>query len=425
MAHETLCVAKFAAMIALKIAWRNLLAAKRRTLITVLLGGVSSALMILFWSMNEGSYKGMIKNSVEMYSGYVQVQGAGYYDDPGLEKLIFNADRVAEAIAQTPGIALSAQRFEMFALYASDRGAYGGLIAGVEPEKEARLSWVKKSLIDGEFLSESDENAVILGEVLARKLGVKTGDIISYISTATDYATAADNVIVKGIFKVGMNEFDGLYGFANKAYMDEIFYSQNTATAFVVLPENPGRSDTVAAALKDRLKDLEVEVLPWQKMNDELLRAIDLDRAFGGFMAAILFSVIFFVIMIYTLLAVHVRTREIGILRAIGTTPGGVFGMLFFEALLAGLLAAVLGMILGGGGAYWLQENPVPIQMLEEMQEGYGDMGYKIDPVLTALFSWAIIAKSATLIFALNLLAVLYPAWRVVRLKPIEAINHV
>lgn len=412
-------------MIALKIAWRNLIAAKRRTLITVLLGGVSSALMILFWSMNEGSYKGMIKNSVEMYSGYVQVQGAGYYDDPGLEKLIFNADRVAEAIAQTPGVALSAQRFEMFALYASDRGAYGGLIAGVEPEKEARLSWVKKSLIDGEFLSESDENAVILGEVLARKLGVKTGDTISYISTATDYATAADNVVVKGIFKVGVNEFDGMFGFANKAYMDEIFLSRNTATAFVVLPENPGRSDAVAAALATGLNGLEAEVLPWQRMNADLLESIDLDRAFGAFMAAVLFAVIFFVIMIYTLLAIHTRTREIGILRAIGTTPGGVFGMLFFEALLAGLLAAILGVALGGGGAYWLQQNPIPLEFLEQMAGEYGDMGFIIEPVLTALFSWAIIAKSATLIFALHLLAVLYPAWRVVRLKPIEAINHV
>jgi ABC-type lipoprotein release transport system permease subunit len=412
-------------MIALKIAWRNLTAARRRTIITVLLGALSSALIMLFLCMNEGSYRGMIKNSVEHYSGYLQLQGAGYFETPSLENLIYEADRALTIAQSVEGVALVARRLEASALYLSDAGAFGGVIVGMEPQKEAQLSRFASRITQGDYLTGEDENAVVLGSVLARKLGVGIGDQLSYLSTATDYATAADHLTVKGIFKSGINSFDGHYGFVSKRYMDPLFLSENIASALIIQPHDPAQSDALARALRQKLHSQPIEVITWQQMNRDLLESIELDRVFGRFMGGVLLAIVFFVIMIYALLAIHVRTREIGILRAIGTTPGGVLKMLLLEAVIAGVMAAALGVAIGAGGVWYLQTHPIPLALFEQVQEEYGDMGFLIEPVLTAQLEWSIILSSAAVVFAIHLLSVLYPAWRVVRLKPIEAIDHV
>ena len=131
--------------------------------------------------------------------------------------------------------------------------------------------------------------------------------------------------------------------------------------------------------------------------------------------------IIFFVIMIYALLTIFARTREIGIMRAIGTTPAQVFGILMLETLILGIFSVVLGGIIGGWAAYYYELHPIYLQSLEETYRQYGI----VDAVLPTEFTWASVFKGMGYMLGLNLLVTLYPIIRVNRYAPVEAIRHV
>ena len=125
--------------------------------------------------------------------------------------------------------------------------------------------------------------------------------------------------------------------------------------------------------------------------------------------------------MIYTLLVIYARVREIGILRAVGTTPGQVLAMLLLESVLLGLASVLLGGLIGGALAYYFHIHPIVFSGFEEQFKQYG-------LALTAMptaFAPLIIMRDMAIMFVLSVSATLYPIFKVNRFRPIEAIHHV
>lgn len=172
----------------------------------------------------------MIKNAVEIYPGYLQITGKEFRDKPSYEHLIFDSATIREKLAGIEGIAISAARFESFVLYSADEKAVGGMLTGIEPEKEAGLSRISASLQEGEYLTAEDTNQVYIGNELAKRLKVGIGDEIAFVGNGADYSFAADNLRVKGIFQTGLYEFDTSTAFLNLAYFEEIMAATNYAT---------------------------------------------------------------------------------------------------------------------------------------------------------------------------------------------------
>jgi len=408
-------------MMLLSIAWRNVLRARRRTAITLTLSTISTAFFIFYVSMMDGSYAKIFKDSVEIYPGYIQITQKEYRNDPGYEHLIFDAKSVETAIENTPGIALYAERFEGFALYASDENSIGGMFAGINPEKEKQLSRVYKAMKEGEYLSPDDTNRLLIGSDFAKRLGVGIGDTVSIITNATDYSFAADNLIVKGIFQTHLNDFDASAAFVNKAYFDRVMLSKNIATHIVILPTDLKASESVAEAIGKKLDNSEYEVQDWHRYMKEIIEAMEFDRYNGIIMMWLFLVIILFVIMIYALLTIFARTKEIGIMRAIGTTPFQIFYILMLETLLLGLISVILGGIIGGWLAYYFELNPIRMESFEEAYRQYGI----VEAVLPTDFSWGVVFRGMAYMIVLNILCALYPILHVNRFKPVDAIRHI
>lgn len=408
-------------MMLLQIAWRNVLRARRRTFITLTLSTISTAFFIFYVAMMDGSYAKIFRDSVEIYPGYVQVTGKAYRDDPGYEHLIFDAKKVEEAIKTTPGISLYAERFEGFALYASDENSIGGMFAGIDPQKEKSLSRVSKAMLKGEYLAPGDTNRLLIGSDFAKRLGVGVGDTVSIITSATDYSFAADNLVVKGIFQTHLHDFDASAAFVTKSYFDRVMLSQNMATHIVVLPDDPKNSPEIAESLRQKLQGSDYEVEDWHRYMSEIIEAMEFDRLNGMIMMWLFLVIIFFVIMIYALLTIFARTKEIGIMRAIGTTPLQVFYILILETLILGLISVVLGGIIGGWLAHYFELNPIRLESFEEAYRQYGI----VEAVLPTDFSWGVVFRGMTYMMMLNLLCALYPILRVNRYAPVDAIRHI
>ena len=406
-------------MMLFSIAWRNVVRARRRTIVTILLSSITTLFFIFYVGLKEGAYAKFKQDAVEFYPGYIQVTGPGYRDSADYDNLIRDLGPLTEALEKDERIALFAPRFEGFVLYASDTNAIGGMLTAIDPEKEPRLSRIHRSIRKGEYLTAKDTNGIVIGDRLAERLEVSLGATVSIIGSATDYSFAADNLVIKGIFHTGSNELDSAAALINKAYFDTVFASTGMATHVIVLPKEIGDSLPIAQSLQNELGPA-YEVVDWHTYLSGLIESLEYDAISDGITMSLFLVVILFVIMIYALLTIYSRTKEIGIMRAIGTTPLQVFTILMLETAIIAGISIILGGIGGGWLIYHFETHPI---VLAGMEEAYGQFGI-IDAVIPSRFSFEIIFESMGIMLLLNLLTALYPVYRVNRFKPIDAIRH-
>lgn len=403
-----------------KIAVRNIRAYKKRSIITVILLACTTALLVFATAYMDGSHERMIRSSVEIYPGYVQITHRDFRDSPSLENLIFDAGQVTAALADLPGIAVLTPRYESFVLFAAGNKAVGGMLTGIDPAKEGRVSRLWESRKQGEYLEETDSALVYMGSELARRLKVGVNDEVAFVGTGADYSFSADTLRVKGIFRTGLFDFDNRAAFVAKSYLDRVMGAENYATHFIVLPARPEEAAELAAAIGERLGP-EYEAASWRQTMAGLVQAMRVDTIFGYITLGIIFIVIFFVVMIYTMLAVSARLRDIGILRAVGTEPGQVWRMLVMESVLLALVSVVAGGLIGGSLAYYFKLHPIVFSGFEEQFKQYG---LAMTDMPTA-FAPLVIVRDMALMFVLSVAATLYPIHKVNGYRPIEAMHHV
>ena len=404
----------------LKLAYRNITAYKKRSIVTLLLTTVTTALLVFVTAWMDGSHSTILSNAVEIYPGYIQITGKGFRDNPSFDNLIFDAQAINDKLAKQQGIAAFGTRFESFVLYSVGEKAVGGMLTAIEPEKEAHLSRLADSLIKGKYLQAGDGNQIYIGNELARRLKVDLGDIVTFIGSGADYSFAADNLKIKGIFQTGLFEFDAAAAFLDKGYFDQIMASDNYATHFIVLPEEPEQAEQLAAGIGADLGP-KYESASWNQIMAALVKAMQLDSVFGYITLGIIFTVIFFVIMIYTFLAVFARIRELGILRAIGTKPSEIFIMLILESCLLALVSVLLGGLIGGGFALYYEINPIVFTSFEEQFKQYG----MASSAMPTAFIPLVILRDMGIMFILSVLSTLYPILKANRMQPVEAMHHV
>ncbi|MCB2181015.1 MAG: FtsX-like permease family protein [Desulfobulbaceae bacterium] len=404
----------------LKIAVKNILAYKKRSIVTFLLTCFSTGLLVFSTALSDGSHNKMIQNAVEIYHGYLQITQKDFRKTPSYDNLIFDAREIKKKLASIDNIAVFGERFESFVLFSSREKTVGAMFCGIEPDKEKKLSRLEKSLLKGQYLAADDIAQVYMGNELAKRLKVEVGDRLAFVGTGADYSFAADNLTVKGIFKTGLYDFDAGSAFVGKGYFDKIMASENYATHFIVLPTSPGDAKEIAAVIGKEIGS-NYESLSWNDTMASLVQAMEVDSIFGYITLGIIFIVIFFVIMIYTWLTVFSRIREIGVLRAVGTTPSQIFYLLILESFLIGLISVVSGGLIGGALSYYFHLHPIVYSGYEEQFRQYGLAASE----MPTIFSPLIIARDMTIMFLLAVLSTLYPILKVNRFKPVEAIHHV
>ncbi len=405
----------------LNISLKSIRANQSRSVITILLTAISTAILIFASTLMDGEHGIMLKNAVEVYPGYIQVTNKKFRQTPSFDNLIFDEKSVIERLKLQKGIQTITPRFETSALFSTETKTIGAMITGIDPKHESQVSKLKTALVKGLYLDSNDSNAIYIGIELAKRLKVTLGDQLSFISNAADYSFCADNVIIKGIFQTGLYDFDANSAFLNKSYFDEIFVSKNLATHIIILPKNTNDAVKLSQNIQ-KVLDKTLISQSWKEFMDSLVKAMELDSIFGYITLGIFFIVIFFVIMIYTLLVVFSRVKEIGILRAIGTTSKQIFTMLVFESTILSLFGVLIGGMIGGYLAYYFNIHPIELGAQYQAQfKQYGIMS----TALPTDFNLITITRDMSIMFILGILSTLYPIFKINSLTPSEAMRHV
>ena len=402
-----------------RLAWRNLWRHRRRTWLTASAMVFSNVLLVFMISLQFGSYEMMINNTLQTFSGHLQLQMPGYDENPKLRNSIADIRSVADRVrAQLPDARVAA-RANGFALASSEERTFGIQLVGVEPDREPGVSSLPGLVRDGRFLDDPRAPEIFIGAVLARNLKVAVGDEITLLGSGRDGSFAAGIVTVAGIFESGLQDMDRSFAELPLAYFQDLFAMDGQGHSVVVtLPALERVPAAVATLRNSRAVDGDLVVLDWEDLNPGLKQAIQADMSSAWFMYGVLIILVAFSVLNTQLMSVMERTREFGVIAALGVRPRRLAGLILLETALMALLGFALGVFLGWLLTLYFNVNGFSYPGMEDFASRFNLPG-AMYPSITPLS----LVLGPAVVFLFCLLAALYPALRLFRLRPVDAMR--
>jgi ABC-type lipoprotein release transport system permease subunit len=402
-----------------RLAWRNLWRHSRRTWLTVGAMVFCNVLLIFLISLQLGSYQMMIDNSLAAYTGHVQIQHRGYLEQQRMRQSIPEISALADELRTTLGQGDVAARGMAFALASSRERSFGVLLSGVQASYEPGVSTFPGLIRQGRYLNPGDSEHIVVGAVLAQNLKVGLGDEITFIGSGRDGSFAAGVAVVVGILESGMEEIDRSVAQVPLAWFQQMFSMGEGGHAVVV--RLPGLEQVPAAlatawTLVEKSPDLVVH--DWDAMQPGLRQAIASDMASGWFMYAVLIILVAFSVLNTQLMSVLERTREFGVMLALGMRPVQLARLIGMETLLMSGLGMALGVALGSVLTWYLSVAGFAYPGMEELGAKFNMPGRMYPEVSLLSLLWG-----PAVVFLGGLLAAVYPALRLLRLVPVAAMR--
>jgi ABC-type lipoprotein release transport system permease subunit len=386
------------------MAWRNIWRNPRRTILTICAIAFASLLLVFMLSFQFGSYETMINTSVKIQTGHLQVQAKEYQEKKNIRYVVPNPSEVAAILDTIPNIESYTFRGQAFSLISSNERTYGVAVTGIDPVREAEVSRLKSLVREGAFLSPEDTDQALVGKLLAQNLRVNLGDELTVIGQGRDGSIAATVVQVKGLFSSGIGGFDRGAIHIPLQTFQEVYSMQGAVHEVVVIANALRNIETAKHTILTGLASLGTK---------KPLRVLDWNELMPGLRQVVAFS-----ILNTFLMAIFERTREFGVMVAIGTTPGRLTKVLLIESMTLTAIGIVAGIIIGSLITLYFQAHGIDISGASELLSQFGITG-RMYPKL----SWLSALSGPLAVLIITFFAALYPAIKVRMLQPVEAMR--
>lgn len=404
---------RFAFLIALRSLGRN----KRRTFVTTAATSLAAFTMLVYSTLLSGLIRTMERSVTDMELGDLQLHAPGYRLDPDLYTRIDDPERVLQGL-EAEGLAASPRLFGA-ALAAAGNSSAGVELRGVDVSREARVTKVHRHLSAGEWLDPEDPHGVVLGAKLAGSLHVDVGDEVVILAQAADGSMANDLYRVRGVLKNVGDRMDRAGFLLTAASFRQLMLVEDGVHEIAVTRGPDQELDAAKAAAERVAPDL--EVMTWRELQPAVAQMVDSSLAGRLIMLLITYGAIATVILNATLMSVFERIRELGVMKAVGAPPLQIATIVMIEALLQATLASVVAVALGLPLALHLETHGWDLRNL------IGTLslsGIAWEPIWYAdVDVMGVIVPIATL-FAMVVVAALYPSLKAALLSPIRAIYH-
>ena len=400
------------------MAWRNLWRQPTRTALSLLTMALAAALLVFMLSFQLGVYDTMKENTLRIFDGFAQIQPPGYADNPDIRKTIEAPEKLAAEAVRIPGVTAAAPRATTYVILANGDLSYGAAIEGVDPAKERKVSTLAATVHQGRYLQPDDGAAIVLGDALARNLKLSLGDKVTLLGSAVDGTVAADSLTLVGIFHTGIAEMDRQIAEMPLKRFQQTFAMGDTANLIALAGPSLAGVNAALPALGRLAGTHHLAVEDWGGLQPALKQAITLDFSTGMLWYVSLGVVVVFIILNTLLMSVLERTREFGMLLAIGMRPQLVGRMLWLELILLAVLGNAIGIAIGGGIALWFEHAGIVFGGMEGLMAQWGLPG-RLYPTLSLTSATA---GPAAIILSIAV-AGLFPVRRINRLEPVSAMR--
>lgn len=406
----------------LKLAWRDVWRNRRRSVLTI--GAVLFAVLLISLanSVQFGTYDAMEATVVRTFVSDLQIHRAGYQEEPSLLASLEEDEQPwHELEQQNPWIQAATRRLTGYGLASSDSSSAGANIVGLEPEAESRLTTFASNPVSGRALAAGDRGVVLVGETLAKNLGVAVGDTLVLLTQGYQNVMGADLYAIQGLVRTGTPALDRALVVMPLADSQYLFSMEGRFTQYVIRTNNFRKAAEYAAALQASMPEDKYEALAWRSMMPELEQMRALDDAGNYVFYFFLVLLIGFEIFNTTTMSMMERVREFGVMLSLGVKPRQISSLVVMELVIKVLLALAAGFAIAYVAVLLLSQNPIPLS--DDMRQMYDDFGFTVEGIF---FS----ARPAIFVFPLASVAVvasasmIYPVLRMRRFSPVQALRR-
>lgn len=402
----------------LTLAWRNLWRNRRRTVLALAAIGLSQALVLFYDGIVRGYGDWMLDAITGPMVGHVQVHAPGWRKDRALDRTL-PVDGPREALRAHPDVAEAHARVYAPALAALGEEGFAVLVVGLEPGAESG----PHGLLVGAGTERLSGHHVLVGHALAAAMGIAPGAEIALVGQGADGALANDLFVVAGVARTPVDSVNRMGVLMALDAAQALLAMPGEAHELVVRARDPEAAPALAGALAAHPALAGLEVLDWKRIAPELVDMLELVRVSWLFVLVFVFAAAAAGVANTMLMATFERIHELGMLLALGATPGRLVRLVVAEALALGGVGVLAGSALGGALVALTHRRGLDFAALVGGPSEIAFAGLRFSMTVFPTLAVGDLLSSVTGVLIVSLLAALWPGVRVARLQPTAALR--
>lgn len=331
----------------LRLAWRNIWRHRRRTVIIVVAMGLGLAFMMFYDGLIGGFNEAIYSSAIHVLGGNIQIHAAGYREKVDSNPLLplANDTVVVQTAESNPKVVAATRRIKTGGMLTNHEGAFSLSIIGIEPEAEAPVSLIAQHIAAGRFLTSADGDSILIGKGLADAMQASVGDRVTMVGSDIHKQNRQRTMTIVGIYDIGLPTNEKQTEYISLGEAQDLFGLRNQSTEVDLTLNKVGEEASVVAALAPRLPGYEVE--SWDKNFPELATAVNRKNSVMNIFSVVILVIAGIGILNLLLMAVYERTREIGLLGALGLKPRQIATLFILEGTMIGFVGVLVGLALG------------------------------------------------------------------------------
>ncbi len=404
--------------IVLKIAWRNVWRNKLRSLVVVcsIFLGIWAGIFVSAFSfgLNEQRKQGMIRNQIS----HLQIHHPAWLDQKEVA-YTFSGTAVDAYLNDDSRLDAYATRCKVNGMVSSAHYSGAAQIIGVKPKAEAALSHLANKITEGKYFSDQGKNPVLIGRALAHKLEAKIGSRI-----VLNFSDGQGNIIssafkVKGFYKDVSSKLEELQLFVRQSDLQKLLsLDSNQVHEIAILLKAEKNIENLEEEMQAKFPSLRIQ--NWKEISPDLAYADEIMSQMLYIIIGIIMLALSFGIINTMLMAVLERRKELGMLMCVGMSKTKVFTMIIVETFYLALLGGPLGILFAYYSVWQGSKSGLDLAAFSDGLASYG-INSVIYPILPSSFYWG----TALIVFAMSLLAAIYPARQALKLNPAETLRTI
>lgn len=400
------------------MAWRNIWRNRMRSIVIVLSVAIGLFAGIAVLALYKGMLHGRVRTVIDAEVAHIQIHDTSFKKDYDPAYVILKSDTILKALRSMPQVKAFSARSITQGMLVTTTGSAGVQINGVQPREEYEVSGLKKKIIEGEGFKPGKKNEIVIGKKLADKMKLKTGSklVLTFTDSAADIVSAAFRVAA--IYRSNNAPLDERNVYVEKETLNQLLNIGNDFHEIAVLLYRDEDMNLVQKKLQKQFPSYQVET--WRQISPETDLMVNTVDVYSYIIMIIIMLALAFGIINTMLMAILERTREIGMMTALGMKRFRLFSLVLFETIFLTISGTPIGLATAWLAINYFNKNGLDLSgMGKELMSsfGYSTMifpEFPSDKIITVLLIVIITA----------IVSCLFPALKALRLQPVEALRR-
>ncbi len=401
----------------MQLAWRNIWRQWRRNFLIMIAVAIGVFSMVIYDALLRGWQISIIEDTVNNLSGHIQIHAPGYVDDPSVYHNFKLTPELSENLNDNQEVDIWTARINVPAVVVSERETRGVSLIGIDPQIEQKISFLGDVAIDGKMLPKIDSGGVVIGKKMAEQLETRLGKRIVIMTQGKDKQLKEIGLKIIGIYDTGLESMETSFVFISLIKAQKLLGLESSVTEISMRIKDDKKLEIFKKNLAAQFDAQHLSVQSWKDLNRQMAIMTEFVEYNIWIWHFIMLIALAFGLVNTLLTAFYERIREFGLFQALGMGPGMILKQVLFEAWLLVIIGLILGFIFSAIGLAWLDSGID----LTAFADGMEKMGFR--KVLVPIYLWQDSISVVVMIILLGLVASLFPAWRAVKMDPIEALN--